>query len=70
MINHPECSQAVMIRVSAKKYEDIDDCLAAAAADVAADRNLDGWDLHPRWEDEQRDAILLIIPSYAARDGE
>ncbi len=51
------------ISVPAKKYEDCDDCLHAAEADVQAERGLQGWSLNPRWEDNQRDAILLDVPA-------
>jgi hypothetical protein len=54
------------IRVHAKPYEDHDDCLQAAAYDVAAERGLEGWDLNPRWEDGdvgEREYILLDVPA-------
>lgn len=54
------------LRIDARRYEDHDDCLAAAAADVARERGLEGWDLSPRWEDEQRNAILVDVPEWAA----
>lgn len=50
------------IKIDARLYEDYDDCLTAAAADVAAERGLQGWDLSPRWEDDQHDMILLDVP--------
>lgn len=53
------------LTVSAKDYEDADDCLAAAARDVAGDLDLVGYDLSPRWADEDRDAIALDIPAHA-----
>ncbi len=55
------------IRIPAAQYQDFDNCLEAAADDVAADRGLQGWDLNPRWEDDQRDTILIDIPAWAAR---
>lgn len=57
----------IEITVSAKQYEDCDDCLAAAAADVAADRGLAGHDLEPRWASDERDEIALTVP---ARDSD
>lgn len=52
------------IRVSAKQYEDHDDCFAAAAADYAADHaEAVGYDMDPRWETDERDHILLDVPS-------
>ena len=50
------------IRISARRYEDCDDCLSAAAADVAEELGLEGWDLSPRWETEERDHILVDVP--------
>ena len=58
------------IHVYARRYEDHDDCLSAAAADVAHARGLAGWDLSPRWADDQRETILLDIPAHAATTGE
>lgn len=54
------------IVIDAKRYEDFDDCLSAAADDYAAKHGLEGWDLAPRWADEQRDEILLTVPDWAA----
>ena len=51
------------VRISAARYVDYDDCLAAAADDYAAANDLEGWDLAPRWEDEQRDTIVLTVPA-------
>lgn len=56
-------SKMTTIRVMAKRYEDHDDCLAAAEADVQEERGLQGWDLSPRWEDDQREVILLDVPA-------
>lgn len=50
------------IRIPAARYEDCDDCLTAAANDVAEERGLKGWDLSPRWEDDERDTILVDVP--------
>lgn len=59
-------SASVTITVDARRYEDHDDSLAAAAADVAHARGLAGWDLSARWASEQRDEIALDIPAWAA----
>lgn len=53
------------IRIDAARYEDEDNCLAAAAADYSRHHGLDGWILDPRWEDNQKDVILLTVPSWA-----
>lgn len=51
------------IRIDARRYTDHDDCLAAAAADAAREHNCPGYDMSPRWEDEQRDTILVDVPA-------
>lgn len=56
-------SKSITIRIPAAPYADHEDCLAAAARAVAAERGLDGWDLSPRWADDQRDEILLDVPA-------
>lgn len=54
------------IAIAASRYADHDDCLSAAAEDIAEQRDLAGWDLSPRWDDEeQRERILLDLPSFA-----
>ena len=53
------------IRVPAATFADHDDDLAAAAADVAQDLGIEGYDLSPRYEDEDlRDEILLDVPDH------
>lgn len=44
------------ITVPAAQYADYDDCLTAA-------NDLQGWDLAPRWVDDQRDEIELTVPA-------
>ena len=45
---------------------DSDDCMQAAVNAYVADHpETAGWDLHPRWEDDERDAILLDVPDPA-----
>jgi hypothetical protein len=63
-------AKSIEITVSAAQYEDADDSLAAAAADVASERGLEGYDLDARWADEDRSEIALTIPAHAARAGE
>lgn len=53
------------IRIHARRYEDEDDCLSACEADIRQRARLQEWDLNPRWEDEQREAILLDVPASA-----
>ena len=61
-------SKHTIVTISARKYQDSDDCLIDAARDyVATHPDLAGWDLEARWEDEQRDAILLTVPTWAVR---
>lgn len=51
------------IRLPAAQFADYDDCLSAAAKMIAAERGLEGWDLSPRWANEQRDEILIDVPA-------
>ncbi len=57
----------VTVRVEAKRYEDHDDCLTAAAEDYSAKHGLLGWDLAPRWDDDDRTFIALYVPAFAVR---
>ena len=62
----PNTNTARTVSVPASRYEDEDDCLSAAAADyIAAHPSLAGWDLSPRWVDEQRDEIEMTVPAWA-----
>ncbi len=57
------------IKIQAKRYADHDDSLNAAAEDYARTYGLAGWDLSPRWEDEQRNMILIDVPAnYGVTD--
>lgn len=58
--------RSITIRIPSKAYEDFDDCLEAAADEEREHRGLEGYDLGARWEDEERDYILLDIPIEAA----
>ncbi len=53
------------ITIPAAQYDDCDDCLQAAADDYAAAHGLQGWDLSPRYEDAQREIIVLTVPHHA-----
>lgn len=55
------------IRIDAARYEDEEDCLSRAAIDIARERELIGWALGARWENDERDGILLDIPAWAMR---
>lgn len=52
----------ITISVPSAEYEDFDDCLEAAADAERKRRGLDGYALGARWEDDERDYILLDIP--------
>jgi hypothetical protein len=53
------------LAVSAVRYSDNDDSLSAAAKDfVEAHPSAEGWALNPRWEDDDRDMILLDVPPH------
>ena len=54
-----------MIEIDAAKYEDHDDCLAAAVRDVQKARGLKGWALRARWADDNRETILIDVPAEA-----
>lgn len=51
------------IRIDAKRYEDSEDCLADAASDVAEELELSGYEMSPRWENDERDVILVDVPA-------
>ena len=58
---------SVTVCIEASRYVDSDDCLADAARDYAAAvEGLDGWDLDARWEDSQRETILLSVPEWVS----
>lgn len=56
-------TRSITMRLAAGPFAHHDNCLLAAAAYFAQGRDLDGYDLSPRWEDNQRDIILLDIPA-------
>jgi len=52
------------ITVPAARYDDADDCLTAAAdAYVDAHPDAAGYDLAPRWADDEREHIALDVPA-------
>jgi hypothetical protein len=64
----PKGNIMTTISIPSSQYEDFDDCLSAAQADYVADHpELEGWELNPRWSDDQRDEILLDVPEATAQ---
>jgi hypothetical protein len=55
------------IEIEVPADPDEDDCLAAAAREFASERSgLGGWDLSPRWtDDDTRETVTLTIPAAA-----
>lgn len=60
-----DAAYAATIEIDAAKYEDHDDCLAAAVRDVQKARGLKGWALRARWADDNRETILIDVPAEA-----
>lgn len=58
-------TKTITIEIDAAKYEDHDDCLAAAVRDVQKARGLKGWALRARWADDNRETILIDVPAEA-----
>lgn len=53
------------IVVPSRRYEDFDDCLSAAAMDyLLTNPEARGYDMDPRWGDDDRETILLDVPNY------
>jgi len=50
------------IEISSKVYEDLDDCLSAAAEDYASDHGLESWQVTAEWQDDEREVIVLTVP--------
>jgi hypothetical protein len=50
------------ITLNSKSYEDHDDCLAAAASDVASEYGLPAWRVDADWGDEDRETIVVTLP--------
>ena len=45
----------------ARKFEDFDDCLAAACEAIAKKLDVELWQTNARWEDEMRDAVVVTV---------
>jgi hypothetical protein len=60
----------VTIRISAETFMNHDNCLDAAETHVTTDRGLVGYSLTPRFEDEEREFILLDVPERYVRAGD
>jgi len=60
------------VEVVVRADADEDDCLVVAEAAYVADHpELHGYDLSPRWTDENdRETVTLVIPSWAKIDEE
>lgn len=57
-------SKIETLRLPAKRYEDYDNCLQAAADEVADERGLEADGLNPRWEggeEGERETILVDV---------
>ena len=59
------------VTVSAKQYEDQDDCLTAAAREYAREHKLEMWEVEAAWPTdrdgrEDRSEIALTVPVTAA----
>lgn len=53
------------VEITVPANPDADDCLADAAATyVGEHRSLRGWDLAPRWTDEDRETVTLSVPRW------
>ncbi len=57
-------SKSVEISVSSSRYSDTDDSLAAASTEATERFGLAGWDLDPRWSDEERESITMTLPAH------
>ena len=62
-------TEEITLSLVAKRYEDHDDCLAAAADDIAAIYGLEGWNLNARWQDDSRETILVDLPGHVRVTG-
>lgn len=53
------------IDIIVRANPDVDDCLTDAAETFAAEfRELRGYDLSPRWTDDNRETVTLSIPAW------
>lgn len=57
------------IAIPARILEDHDDCLAAACDHVRESLpDVDGWDLAPRWDSDERAAVIVDVPDVVVED--
>lgn len=53
------------VTITVPANHDLDDCLAGAAeAYIAEHGQLKGYDLDPRWADEDRELVALSVPRW------
>jgi hypothetical protein len=53
------------VEVTVRANPDADDCLAAASQAYISDHpSLRGWDLDPRWTDNDRETVTLSVPTW------
>ena len=45
----------------ARRFEDFDDCLAAACEEIAKKLDVELWQTNARWDDEMRDAVVVTV---------
>jgi hypothetical protein len=52
-----------MREITVPANPDLDDCLTGAAEAYVADHpEARGWDLSPRWTDDERETVTLTVP--------
>ena len=57
---------AKRIEITVPANPDLDDCLSGAADEYISERpDLAGYDLNPRWEDDDRDSVILTVPVWS-----
>jgi hypothetical protein len=59
-------------QITIRANPDLDDCLAGAAAEYLSEYpELAGYDLDPKWGDDDRETVTLTLPSHcrAVDDG-
>jgi hypothetical protein len=58
------------IEITVNANPDADDCLAHAAAEYVSEHpELAGYDLSPRWaDDDDREQVVLTVPGWAVAD--
>jgi hypothetical protein len=59
---------SMSVELTVRANPDEDDCLAAAAAEyISEHQELHGWDLDPRWGDDDRETVILTVPRWAVQ---